>query len=50
MPPTLVGTIYGMNFKQMPELAWNFGYPMAISLMILSGVLPYLFFRKKGWL
>jgi len=50
MPPTLVGTIYGMNFKQMPELAWDFGYPMAISLMILSGVLPYLYFRKKGWL
>jgi magnesium transporter len=50
MPPTLVGTIYGMNFKQMPELGWELGYPMAIVLMIISGVAPYLWFRKKGWL
>lgn len=50
MPPTLVGTIYGMNFKQMPELGWEYGYPMAMMLMLVSGVLPYLYFRKKGWL
>lgn len=50
MPPTLVGTIYGMNFKQMPELGWDWGYPMAMVLMVVSGVLPYMWFRKKGWL
>ncbi|MBL8570629.1 MAG: magnesium/cobalt transporter CorA [Phreatobacter sp.] len=50
MPPTLVGTIYGMNFKAMPELAWEFGYPMAIALMLVSGIGPYFYFRKKGWL
>jgi magnesium transporter len=50
MPPTLVGTIYGMNFKQMPELGWELGYPMAILLMLASGIGPYLYFRKKGWL
>jgi magnesium transporter len=50
MPPTLVGTIYGMNFKQMPELAWELGYPLALVLMVATGVLPYLWFRKKGWL
>jgi len=50
MPPTLVGTIYGMNFKAMPELAWEFGYPMAILLMLVSGIGPYFYFRKKGWL
>jgi magnesium transporter len=50
MPPTLVGAIYGMNFKHMPELEWASGYPMAIALMVLSGVLPYLYCRKKGWL
>ncbi|WP_275575628.1 CorA family divalent cation transporter, partial [Stenotrophomonas maltophilia] len=36
MPPTLVGTIYGMNFKQMPELGWDLGYPMAMVLMVVS--------------
>lgn len=50
MPPTLVGTIYGMNFKAMPELGWEIGYPMALILMIITGVGPYLWFRKKGWL
>lgn len=50
MPPTLVGTIYGMNFKAMPELGWEFGYPMAIVLMLVSGIGPYFYFRKKGWL
>ena len=48
MPPTLVASIYGMNFHQMP--AWRFGYPMALCLMVASAVLPILWFRRKGWL
>jgi len=50
LPPTLVGTIYGMNFTVMPELQWTFGYPWALVLMVLSAVLPYLYFRWKRWL
>jgi magnesium transporter len=50
MPPTLVGTIYGMNFKHMPELEWTSGYPMALGLMVLSAVIPWLYFKRKGWL
>jgi magnesium transporter len=50
MPPTLIASIYGMNFKHMPELDWPFGYPMAIVLMIVAAVLPYVFFRWKRWL
>ncbi|WP_112663222.1 magnesium transporter CorA family protein [Microvirga flavescens] len=50
LPPTLVASIYGMNFQVMPELQWEFGYPLAIGLMILAAVLPYLFFRWKRWL
>jgi magnesium transporter len=50
MPPTLVASIYGMNFKKMPELEWVYGYPSALGLMIVSAVVPYLFFRRKGWL
>jgi len=50
MPPTLVASIYGMNFKNMPELGWEFGYPMAIVLMLLAAVLPYWFFKWKKWL
>lgn len=50
LPPTLVASIYGMNFEHMPELKWLFGYPYALGLMILSAVLPYLFFKRKGWL
>ena len=50
MPPTLIASIYGMNFKAMPELEWSFGYPMAIILMIVAAVLPYLFFRWKRWM
>jgi magnesium transporter len=49
MPPTLVASIYGMNFHRMPELDWPLGYPMALSLMVMSGVLPYLFFKRRGW-
>ncbi len=50
LPPTLVGSVYGMNFQDMPELDWRFGYPMALVLMLMSAVLPYLFFKRKGWL
>ncbi|KFC62482.1 putative magnesium and cobalt transport transmembrane protein [Devosia sp. LC5] len=50
LPPTLVASIYGMNYDIMPELKWEFGYPFAIGLMILSAVLPYLYFKKRGWL
>ncbi len=50
MPPTLIASIYGMNFKHMPELDWTFGYPMAILLMIFAAILPYWFFKWKRWL
>ena len=50
MPPTLIASIYGMNFKAVPELDWSLGYPMALGLMVLCAVLPYLFFRWKKWL
>ncbi|HAT42427.1 MAG TPA: magnesium transporter CorA [Rheinheimera sp.] len=50
LPPTLVASSYGMNFAKMPELNWNFGYPMALGLMMLAGLAPYLFFKRKGWL
>ncbi len=49
VPPTLIASIYGMNFNTMPELHWSFGYPLSIGLMILSAVLPYAYFRFKGW-
>jgi len=50
MPPTLIASIYGMNFKHMPELDWTFGYPMAIVLMVIAAILPYWFFKWKRWL
>jgi magnesium transporter len=50
LPPTLVASIYGMNFEHMPELQWAAGYPWAVGLMILSAILPYVFFRWKRWL
>jgi magnesium transporter len=50
MPPTLIASIYGMNFKHMPELDWTLGYPIAIGLMLLASALPYFFFRWKKWL
>lgn len=50
MPPTLVASIYGMNFKHMPELDWLLGYPYALTLMVASALLPYLYFRRRGWL
>ncbi|MBB5752815.1 magnesium transporter CorA family protein [Prosthecomicrobium pneumaticum] len=50
LPPTLIGTIYGMNFDDMPELHWTFGYPLALLAMAISALLPYLFFKRRGWL
>lgn len=50
MPPTLVASIYGMNFKNLPELNFEFGYPMALGLMLITGIAPYLYFKRKGWL
>ncbi len=50
MPPTLVAGIYGMNFDILPELHWQMGYPLALFLMLLSAVVPYLYFRWRGWL
>ena len=50
MPPTLIASVYGMNFAHMPELQWTYSYPITISAMILSGILPYVFFKWRGWL
>ena len=50
MPPTLVASIYGMNFKNMPELDWQYGYPLALVLMLLAAVGPLAFFKWKKWL
>jgi magnesium transporter len=50
LPPTLIASIYGMNYQYMPELNWAFGYPLSIMLMVISGVLPYLYFKRRGWL
>ena len=48
--PTLIGTVYGMNFDFMPELHWPIGYPLAVSLMFLTSLTLYLVFRRRGWL
>ncbi len=50
LPPTLVASIYGMNFDFMPELSWPLGYPFAIGLMVLSALVPFLYFKRSGWL
>ncbi len=50
LPPTLIASSYGMNFKNMPELEWFFGYPMALGLMVMSAVCTYAFFKAKRWL
>ncbi|MBV8272883.1 MAG: magnesium/cobalt transporter CorA [Cupriavidus sp.] len=50
MPPTLIASIYGMNFKIMPELDWAAGYPWALALMAVSAAIPLVYFRRKGWL
>lgn len=50
LPPTLIASIYGMNFKYLPELDLVYGYPFALLLMVVSVLLPYLYFKQKGWL
>lgn len=50
LPPTLVASIYGMNFEFMPELHWIAGYPVSLGLMAISAIVPFFFFRWKGWL
>jgi magnesium transporter len=50
MPPTLIASIYGMNFRAMPELDWEVGYLLAIILMVLSSVLTLVYFKKRNWL
>ncbi len=50
LPPTLVGTVYGMNFQHMPELGWPFGYPMALGMMVVSAIIPYAWFKFRDWL
>jgi magnesium transporter len=49
LPPTLVASVYGMNFKHMPELDWTLGYPWALGLMVLAAIGPIIYFRRKGW-
>lgn len=50
LPPTLVASVYGMNFDLMPELHWPHGYLLALGLMVVSAVVPLIYFRRKGWL
>jgi magnesium transporter len=50
MPPTLVASIYGMNFRHMPELDWIGGYPFALILMLFAAALPYMYFKWRKWL
>jgi magnesium transporter len=49
LPPTLIASIYGMNFTFMPELRWEYGYPLAGALMLASGLLPFWYFKRRGW-
>ena len=50
LPPTLLASIWGMNFQYMPELSSPFGYPVALLAMVVAAILPYLFFKRRGWL
>ena len=50
MPPTMIASIYGMNFAHMPELSWPWGYPLALLLMLLAAIMPYWYFKRRGWL
>lgn len=50
LPPTLIASVYGMNFEHMPELEWTYGYPAALLLMVVSAVVPWMIFRWKKWL
>jgi magnesium transporter len=50
LPPTLIASVYGMNFQFMPELSQKWGYPFALTLMFASAVVPMIYFRRRGWL
>ena len=50
LPPTLIASVYGMNFRAIPELEWRYGYVFALVLMVASVAAPFIFFRRKGWL
>jgi len=50
LPPTLVASLYGMNFVHMPELSWTVGYPLALILMATLGIAPYVYARRRGWM
>nr|WP_297358069.1 magnesium/cobalt transporter CorA [uncultured Caldimonas sp.] len=50
LPPTLIASIYGMNFQHMPELNWKLGYPFSLAVMAASVIAPFWYFRRKGWL
>lgn len=50
MPPTLIASIYGMNFDVLPELHWRLGYPAALVMMVIAAALPVLWFKRRGWL
>jgi len=50
LPPTLIASIYGMNFRAFPELDWPYGYPFSLALMVVSVIIPFWYFRRKGWL
>ena len=50
LPPTLIASIYGMNFQFMPELGLSYGYPISLVLMLIAGILPYWYFKHRGWL
>ena len=49
IPPVLIAGIYGMNFRFMPELAWHFGYPLAIAAIVVSALIPFFWFKRRGW-
>jgi magnesium transporter len=49
IPPTLVASIYGMNFQHMPELAWRWGYPYGLAVIVLSALVPVAWFKFRGW-
>ena len=49
VPPTLVASMYGMNFKYMPELAWSWGYPYGLAMIAISALAPLIWFKWRGW-
>jgi magnesium transporter len=50
IPPVLVAGIYGMNFRFMPELEWHLGYPLALALIVVSALIPFFWFKRRGWM